>query len=413
MINWIKKKLGLDVQNEKINELISLVQQTKEKESIDNSLFLTNKEQLQIIKRTIEKIATEVLPKEFNPEYKLVDPLDTSKIIFSFETNNKQIASKEKISANSNLFLQNLGSAIPELVSNGLLMKSYRFVFPQGVSGDVMKMANGQGTAVMQAGKIIKHGGYVSNLLIAAPLLAVNIGSTVVRQHYLAKINYNLNEVNLKISKLLELEFIKKHSKVESIIYFLEKAHYEFQFIESNKEYRSAILTSLVKTNIEIFELIQFYKKSLKFVNKENSSENELNLNYFIALHKLFIQGKLLEFKYAMEYNETLILNLKSSFENLNTQNIDFLKENQIELSQVIQTKINEKSIFDWCLGKKVQKEKNINNLSDTKEIIIQIIDNQIEEVKEITNQLNEFNKNITKKQEFIIENGELYEVLE
>lgn len=409
MINWFKKKLGLDVQNEKINELISLVQQTKEKESV----YLINKEQLQSIKNTIDTIATEVLPKEFNPDYKLVNPLDTSKIIFSFETNNKQIISKEKISANTTLFLQNLGSSIPELISNGLLLKSYRFVFPQGVTGDVMKMANGQGTAVMQAGKVIKHGGYVSNLLIAAPLLAINVGSIVIRQHYLAKINYNLNEINLKISQLLELEFVKKHSKVESIIYFLEKAHHEFQFIESNKEYRSAILTNLVKTNIEIFELIQFYKKSFQFINKENSFENELNLKYFLVLHKLFNQGKLLEFKYAMEYNEILISNLKSSFEQLNTQSISFLKENQTQLSETIQSKINGKSNFDWFLGKRTQKEKNINNLSDTKEIITQIIEIQIEDVKEVTNQLDEFNKNITRKQEFLIENGELYEVLE
>ena len=438
MISWFKKKLGIDSQNEKITELISLVQEIKENKSVnsnsvssidkkitelisfvqhskatEDSISSINKDQLQIIRDKIDEIAIEVLPKKISYEYKLVNPIQTSKTIFSFEKNNDLTISKKKTSVNADLFLQNLGSTIPELVSNGLLMQSYRFVFPQGVSGTIMQMANGQGTAIMQGGKIVGHGAYVSNFLVGAPLLAVSIGSMVIRQHYLAKINDNLNKINLKVSQLLELEFIKKHSKVESIIYFLEKAHYEFSFIENNKEYRSAILTNLVKTNIEILELIQFYEKSFKFVEKSDKSQNEIVLNYYLALHKLYVQGKLLEFKYAMEYSENLILNLKFSFKTLNDQSINFLKQNQIKLSGTIQIKNSEKSSFDWILRKKAQKEENIKGLSDTKEIISQIIEIQTEEIRIVTNELDEFKKNITKKQEFIIENGELYEVLE
>jgi len=413
-MNWIKKILGLDKQDEKINRLTQMAQIIMDKESnIDHNQNIDDKKQLQKVKETIDKIAIEILPKEFNPNYKLVDPLDITKTLFSFETNSKTILNKRKISVNAESFLQNLGSTIPELVSNGLLMNSYRFVFPQGVSGKIIQMASGQGTAIMQAGKIVKHGGYVSTMAVGAPLLVVSIGSMVVRQHYLAKINKNLDEINLKVSHLLDLEFIKKHSKVESIIYFLEKAHYEFPFIENNKEYRNAILTNLVRTNIEIFELIQFYKKSFKFIDREKPAENELNLKYFLALHTLFNQGKLLEFKYAMEYNETLISNLQTSFININNQSIDFLKENQMELYGKIQTYINDRSNFDWILGKKSKKEQLVSDLTSTKEIIIQFMINQREEVEKVNNELEEFKTNLIRKQEFLIENGDLYEVLE
>ena len=399
-MKWLKEILGINIQEEKL-------------QIIEDTVTRISKEvkQEKKFEKILSIISYEIIPKSFNSNFELVDPLDTSIKLFSFNTiTDVSSIKKNKIDTNTKSFLRVLGSSMPELTSNTLLANSYRFVFPQGMSGEVMKMASGQGTAIMQGGKILTHGSYVLNMAVAAPLMAASLGSMIIKQHYLAKINANLDEINQKVSQLLELEFIKKQSKIESIIYFLEKAHIDFPIIENNKEYRNAILTNLVKTNIEIFELIQFYKKSLKFIEKEKTHVNKLNLEYFMALHTLFYFGKLLEFKYANEYNELLINNLKASFEELIKQTNRFLNENRTEIDKQI-LNVNF-SYWDWYQNKKKKKENLFSNLSSTKSLVDIITEEHKQKAQEINLELSKFQKNISRKQEFIIEDGELYEVL-
>lgn len=477
-MNWIKRILGLDKQNEKLDEITSLaiklldkenraiqesqnsfnqlnqkiektiennsiigseIKQTNEKmlisqkeENKNSAVFKKEvqenlesmkievetfsqkqQEQLESVTTEVAKIAEEVLPKPFNPNYSLVDPIDINKTLFSFEVKDVVIVNKKKINADTKSFMQILGGNMPNLIGNGLLANSYRFVFPSGVSGKVMQLASGQGTAIMQGGKIVKHGAYASSLMIAAPLVVINIGTMIIQQHYLAKINANLDQINLKVSQLLELEFIKKHAHIESIIFFLERAHNDFPIIENNREYRSAILSNLVRTNMEIFELIQFYKKSFKFIDKTKTAENELNFKYFLALHTLFNQGKLIELKYASEYNEILISNLKNSFIELNKQSIDFLNQNKTDLNRQIKVTDDSRKSYDWLLGNKADKINTIKNLSDTNTLVDNIIINQEVESDKVVLLLERFRVNLVRKQEFLIENGELYEVLE
>lgn len=384
-MNWLKKLLGLHKQEQQLDK----------------------------IENTLEKISQELSPKPIEVNFQLVDPLEINKIFFSFEVTNLTIANKKKINANANSFLQTLGGNMPNLIGNGLLANSYRFVFPSGVSGKVMQFANGQGTAIMQGGKIVQHGAYVSSIIVAAPLVVFNMGTMIIQQHYLAKINANLNQVNLKVSQLIELEFIKKHAQIESIIYFLERAYNDFSIIENNKEYRGAILSNLVRVNVEIFELIQFYKKSFKFIDKTKTAENELNFKYFIALHTLFNQGKLIELKYASEYNEILISNLKNAFTELNKQSIDFLNQNRSELNHQIKVTDDSRVWYDWVLGNQKDKINKIKSLSNTNTIVDAIISNQINESEKVVLELEQFRANLIRKQEFLIQDGELFEVLE
>lgn len=479
-MNWIKRVVGLDKQNEKLDAITSLAIKLLDKENKanveaqnsfnqlnqkieetiesnselneeiklanqkmlaaqeeenkisevfkramhDNIVSIKNEvktfsqnqqEQLESVTTEVAKIAEEVLPKPFNPNYSLVDPIDINKTLFSFKVTDIAIANnkKRKISADTKSFLQVLGGSMPHLIGNGLLANSYRFIFPSGVSGKVMQLASGQGTAIMQGGKIVQHGAYASSMMIAAPLVVFNIGTMIIQQHYLAKINANLDEIKLKVSQLIELEFIKKHAQIESIIFFLERAHNDFPIIENNREYRSAILSNLVRTNMEIFELIQFYKKSFKFIDKTKTAEYELNFKYFLALHTLFNQGKLIELKYASEYNEVLISNLKNSFTELNRQSIDFLKQNKTELNRQIKVTDEGRAWYDWYIGNKADKINTIKSLSDTNTLVDTIIRNQETESNKVVIELEQFRVNLVRKQEFLIEDGELYEVLD
>ena len=416
-MSWIIRILGIEKQNEKLDTITSLATKLFDKENNLTEEFKTftqkQQEQLETVQTNVAKIVEEVLPKPFNPNYQLVDPIDINKTLFSFEVTDVISTNKKKINADTTSFLQTLGGNMPNLIGNGLLANSYRFVFPSGVSGKVMQFAGGQGTAIMQGGKIVQHGAYVSSFVAAAPLLVFNIGTMIIQQHYLAKINANLDQINLKVSQLIELEFIKKQAKIESMIYFFERANSDFHIIENNKEYRSAILSNLVSTNNDIFELIQFYKKSLKFIDKTITTEYELNFKYFLALHTLFNQGKLIELKYASEYNEILISNLKNAFTELNKQSIDFLNQNKSELNSQINITEESRKSYDWLLGNKADKEDKIKNLKDTNTLVDAIISKQKDEGNKVVLELEEFRINLIRKQEFVIQDGDLYEVLE
>lgn len=421
-MNWLKKILGLDKQEQNIEDVKLLAEKLSSKETvIQEKLLLAlqkNEETISNQKEQIGKLSTELVflkeqlvpPQNETFNFDLVDPLDINTKNFSFEINSKTIGNKKKIAANTDSFLRNLGGSIPNLVSNGVLANSYRFVFPKGVSGPIMQLANGQGTAIMQGGKILKHGAYVSNLAIAAPLVVVNITGVIIKQHYLNKINENLKQINQKLDDLLELEFIKKQAKIESIVCFLQQAYVDFTLIEKNQNYKNAILTNLISVNRQTIELIEFYKKSFKLIKNDKTEKNELNLEYFLVLHELYYQGKLLEFKYASEYNELLINNLKVAFSNLNQDCSKFLRSNksdvQIELASIKTGK------FDWFMGKKAEKENQRELLSSTSEVIELIISKQNSKSNNILNTLDQFQANLSKRQEFVIENGELYEVL-
>jgi len=117
-----------------------------------------------------------------------------------------------------------------------------------------------------------------------------------------------------------------------------------------------------------------------------------------------------LEFKYANEYNEVLINNLKASFEELIKQTNRFLNENRTEIDKQI-LNVNF-SYWDWYQNKKKKKNDLHLELSKTRSLVDFITEEHKQKAQEINLELSEFQKNISRKEEFIIEDGELYEVL-
>jgi len=414
--NFLQKLLGIDKSSERTEEIynkINFLEKTFTNNSNQKIDELINK--VEIVETNLKNL---VLPERNEIEqfikedyaFNLTDPLDNTNL-FSFEildSNTSLI--KKSTGSKAETFLRNIGSSMPEIVSNGLLANSYKFVFPQGVSGTIMKLGNGQGTAIIgKAGKIMKHGKYVSNLGMSAPLMAVNIGSMIIRQHYLAKINESLDEIKTIVSKLLQLEFIKKHAQIESIISFLSRAQADFELIE-NRDYKNSILSNIIRFNNEIIELILFYGKSLKLKEYTNTQDMKLSLQYYLTLHSMYIQGKLLEFKYAGEYNDGLLENLKKSFSTLSLESIDILKSNQMDMFHDIRRTEDSKQFFDIFT---TTKDVKIENLTNTKELFIEAMNKQRNDLIVVNKSISDFQTQLKKPQSFLIANGELYEVQE
>lgn len=368
----------------------------------------------QELRTELIKISELLKPKKSIPSnFSIIDPISNDNL-FSFEklSNKYEITNKKLLDNKPNRILQAIGN-IPEFISGGLLSQSFMFKYPQGVIGDIMSIGSGQGTAIMSGGKILAHGTYVSNLLVSVPLLAYSTANMIIKQHYLAKINVNLKEINKKLDTLIDIEFIKKEAKIEAMIVFFKKAYSQFDLVKDNENYNNSILSNIISKNIKVFELIHFYKNSIETIEKSDKDRFKKSIQYFLALQELFVFGKILEFKYANEYNKTIIDNLINEFSEIQNDYFKFFLKNEGELHN-LGNSINIKWFDKWYFmrqrqkNKKTKKKDSINSNRDfVNELLLE--NKYIFEQNSIL--LNDFSVNIEKPQEFLIENGKLYEI--
>ncbi|RAJ11711.1 hypothetical protein [Arenibacter echinorum] len=385
-MKWLKKILGLDKQCE----------------------------QLLNIQQLLNSIQLEQKPFSISSNFKLVDPLNKNVELFAFKEIEKDLSiSKNNILIkNGDSIIRNFFGSVPEFISTGLISKSYKFVFPQGFSGQIMQIGNGQGTAIMQNGSILAHGSYVKNIVVAAPFAVYSLGNMVIRQHYLNKIHESLERISEKLNDLIELEFIKKEAKIDAIIYFYKKAYFEFDNINTNENYKNAILTNIVAKNIEVFELIKFYEKSIHKTGKYdatsiNNFEDQLKI--FVQLQDLFLYGKLLAFVYANLYNKELQMDFIKEFENVRSIYLKTFKANSIQINKILDE--NKIGWSDWLKRSRAQKLKARNSIINdllTIDSITRVVEENFEEGKVI---LIDFITKIELPQEFIFEEGELYQI--
>ncbi|MCK0134841.1 hypothetical protein [Arenibacter sp. S6351L] len=385
-MKWIKKILGLDI----------------------------HLARLESIQKSLDAIQVKQTPITIPSNFKLVDPLNNKLELFSFseKENELPISKSKKVVKNGDSIIRNFFGTVPDLMSTAMLSKSYRFIFPQGFSGQVMQIGNGQGSAIMQNGIILTHGSYVKNIIVAAPFAVYSLGHMVIRQHYLNKIHESLAKISEKLNDLIELEFIKKEAKIDAIIYFYKKAYFEFDNIKLNENYKNAILTNIVAKNIEVFELIKFYEKSIHKTSKYNATSINVfedQLKIFVQLQDLFLYGKLLAFVYANLYDKELQMDFIKEFENVRSIYLKTFKANSTQINKIL----NENKIgwSDWLKGSKAQKIKARNEIINdllTIDSITRAVEKKFEEGKVI---LKDFITKIEQPQEFIFEDGELYQV--
>ncbi|RSK39046.1 hypothetical protein [Mangrovimonas spongiae] len=375
-----------------------------------------NQNERKIIENELVKISQLLKPKKtITNEFKIIDTI-SNKSLFSFNklnpTDNLSIKNSKIIDDKPNRILQAIGS-IPEFLSGGLLANSYVFKFPSGIAGSVMQIGGGQGTAIMNGGQIVKHGAYFSNLLLAAPLLAYSAGNMIIKQHYLAKINANLEKIDRKLDTLIDFEFIKKNAEIEAMIIFFKRAFSEYDLMKDNENYRNAMLSNIISQNIKIYELIHFYKNALKKIEKDSTTEYQKNIKYYFSLQELFVFGKILEFNYANEYNPIIINNVISDFKEMKkdySKIFASLLDNQDELFKI---NVDNFKWYDWFIGKEKKKDEIVD------EIIIKY--NYVYEIQKENNSnfdisidlLKNLLSDIEKPKEFLIEKGKLYEINE
>lgn len=375
-----------------------------------------NREESKIIENELVKITQLLKPKNtITNEFKIIDTI-SNESLFSFnklnQIDNLSIKNSKIIDDKPNRILQAIGS-IPEFLSGGLLANSYVFKFPNGIAGSVMQMGGGQGTAIMNGGQIVKHGAYFSNLLLAAPLLAYSAGNMIIKQHYLAKINANLEKIDRKLDTLIDFEFIKKNAEIEAMIIFFKRAFSEYDLMKDNENYRNAMLSNIISQNIKIYELIHFYKNALKKIEKDSTTEYQKNIKYYFSLQELFVFGKILEFNYANEYNPIIINNVIDDFKEMKkdySKIFASLLENQDELFKI---NVDNFKWYDWFVGKEKKKDDIVDEIIIKHNSVYEIQKENNSNFDISINLLKNLLSDIEKPKEFLIEKGKLYEINE
>jgi len=369
--------------------------------------------ELDSITKEVSTVLEILRPKPVSIDFKLVDPLNETYEVFLFKKANElsQVQNKQKVKDGRGIISSLMGS-IPGLTAISMLTNSYRFDFPHGLNSQVMQMGSGQGTALMQNGKIIAHGSYVSNALIAAPLAVFGIANMIVRQHYLNKIHERLSAIEASLDTLIKLVFIDKRAKIDSIIYFFKKSLHEFDHISSNQNYRNAILTNIVSKNIEIYELIQFYGNSIHQTLNYNNDKNgqlEDNMKSFLLLQDLFLHGKVLSFMYSNLHSKKLTEDINIEISDLLKFYIEVFEKNKEMISS--EFNINSSKWNDWLRHRKGKKER-IRNTTTQDLLSIDSIKRNVEEnFINGQNIINDLLFQIEKPQHFLIEEGELYQI--
>ena len=235
----------------------------------------------------------------------------------------------------------------------------------------------------------------------------------IIKQHYLAKINANLEKIDRKLDTLIDFEFIKKNAEIEAMIIFFKRAFSEYDLMKDNQNYRNAMLSNIISQNIKIYELIHFYKNALKKIENDSTLELQKNIKYYFSLQELFVFGKILEFNYANEYNSIIINNVIDDFKEMKkdySKIFASLKENQDELFKI---NVDNYKWYDWFVGKEKKKDDIVDEIiikhNSVYEIQIENNSNFDISIDLLKNLLSD----IQKPKEFLIEKGKLYEINE
>ncbi len=215
---------------------------------------------------------------------------------------------------------------IPSLYATNQLSNAYRFIIPEGAMGEIMKIKDGQGVALLVDGKINSVGHYVS--VNASPLVIFSVMSAMTGLYYMHRIDKSLRQISDEIHEFKNFMIIDKVAENESIFLFINDVNAKFDDIVLNEANKMATLTNLIDKNIKLRERIIFYEKAIygelnKTKKNEDTEISKENLTFLLERHKcieMYMLGKILYFRLA------------------NITHDSYYHELQVQIQQIIET---------------------------------------------------------------------------
>ena len=196
---------------------------------------------------------------------------------------------------------------------------------------------------------------------------------------------------------------------------FYNKAVEEIALISENQNYRNAILTNIIQKNIEIIGLIDFYKNAVNS-KQDNTTENlSRHFQTITLLHELLVFGKILEFKYAQEYNKEILLLLKSELERMDNElkafYLEYLDNVASQKDSIKYTWLDKKWLLGNMVGSRKQKDKRKEDLDNSSQLIEVKHHEREQLIQDQLDTLFNFIEAIEQPQEYLLEAGLVYKL--
>lgn len=159
---------------------------------------------------------------------------------------------------------------IPTLMASNTLANSYKCVFPEGVTGTLMKLKQGgvSGPIIGADGKIVGHASFVNMTSEAALLNIFTVMSVAVGQYFLTAINNELKMINQKIDKILDFLYGNQKAELLAEIGFVQQIYQNYNSIMQHSEQRIATISGLQRAKNIAMKDIEFYMSDLTKMNK-------------------------------------------------------------------------------------------------------------------------------------------------
>lgn len=170
--------------------------------------------------------------------------------------------------------MSSLLANLPLAGATGEIAKAYKVTFPNGLPHTLMKLKQGGfGSAIMKNGKIAGHASFTPLLRHAAVMGAFSALSIVTGQYFLAQINKEFKQVNLKLDKIIEILYEQKRSEMLSAISFVKGVADNYSFIMEHEQQRIATLCNIQNVKMTALGNVEFYLSDLKSTIEECKDE--------------------------------------------------------------------------------------------------------------------------------------------
>lgn len=241
----------------------------------------------------------------------------------------------------------------------------------------------------------------VTSLGIGTPLAGIVSLISVAACRYFFSIHRQLEDINNKLSEIIDFLVTDKLCELESQFRFLEFSYNNYEYIVTNEAERSATIVQIQATKKIALQNTLFYERFLarhlhKTSNKKSALIEEANTflenaeNYRYSA-ELYCVSLIMELIFSQNYNKSLIIKVKK------------------EISETIKD-VNKNLVESVGAMKKALDSKNFNKDKETETIAkIKEYSDMSAREQEYNSMLDKLSEQVNTSTELIIKNNSLY----
>lgn len=220
--------------------------------------------------------------------------------------------------------MDSLMAQMPMLMAADTLADSYKVVFPEGVTGSLMKLKQGGESSIIMGNEGISgHASLYKMAPEAALLGAFSVMSIATSQYFLTEIHSELKLINQKIDQIMDFLYGDKRAELLAEISFVQSAQQNYSSIMSHDTQRIATITGLQEARKTAMKDIEFYMSDLDSKSASNTksfsdfkklANDAFKVKESLELSmQLYIASGIMEAYFAQNFDPSFINSISES----------------------------------------------------------------------------------------------------